>query len=106
MFTQNFTNIKEFRENLSSLLHKVKSTREPLAVVRHGRPMVVVIPSEEYDEIERVRDYNNSVKRSRKKNKTALVQEVDNLYKEVKTLWKNQLRRPRPSQEDIDAHVF
>ena len=44
--------VREFRQDLASLLDQVADRREHVVVTRHGRPAAVLIPVDEYDSLE------------------------------------------------------
>ena len=41
--------VSKARENLSDLLGKVQHGREDITIVRHGKPVAVIIPVEAYE---------------------------------------------------------
>lgn len=41
--------VSRAREDFAAFIERVRITGEPVAVTRHGRPMVVVVPPEWYE---------------------------------------------------------
>ncbi|MBW3576628.1 MAG: type II toxin-antitoxin system Phd/YefM family antitoxin [Actinobacteria bacterium] len=44
--------VREFRSHLADLLDEVAQRREHVTITRHGRPEAVLIPVDEYEELE------------------------------------------------------
>jgi antitoxin YefM len=44
--------VREFRSHLAELLDEVADRREHVTVTRHGRPVAVLVPVDEYESLE------------------------------------------------------
>lgn len=48
--------IQEAQQNILAVLGAVQSTKEAVIVEREGKPLAVIVSTEEYEQIERVRE--------------------------------------------------
>lgn len=55
--------IGEFKASLSKWIEKSKSSGHPIVVTQNGRPAAVVLSPKDYDKLNEVRQFVDSVKR-------------------------------------------
>jgi len=107
MLTQYITNINEFREKLAMFIERTNRTKEPLTVVRHGKPMVVVIASEDFDAFSRWRSRReNSIKGNKEERLRFVRNQVQLMSSEIKKMWKGKNKNHKFTSEEIDAYTY